>query len=443
MKRAMLWLSLTLNVVLLALAGWQVNGSHAKLPPREARLSTAGTNQTPGRAAHHSKPVKESSPASPWGRIESPDLEQFVANLRGLGCPEMTIQDLVAIRLARSCRAELLAALGERERTRPYWQRKSPQAHAEDGMLARRARAELQDRMDDVLGVSHKQILARLMMWPESLFAPDYLPTDKARQLRDLGYEYQARRQEASPNLGMPDMESKDQRARLMEVSRQHEADLRNLLTPAEYEAYLVRESPYADYVKQRLPEAASAEEFARMVKLAAAAGLDQTLEPIGIHFGAEWPGAEEPAVAEWKQREAEFRDRLKAELGEERLAEQARAEEARKQAEQEERDRLEAPRREAEERREITKAFAGVEATEEQAIQFQQRLKELKPQFEEREQALKQAGGSDEEKKAMEAAVKVEFERKLAEVIGAEKARRLMQQLEAGEKPAEPQSQP
>lgn len=56
-----------------------------------------------------SEPIVESKPFS-WSQVESPDYRIYVANLRGIGCPEQTIRDIITtdVRSAFGPRREAL-----------------------------------------------------------------------------------------------------------------------------------------------------------------------------------------------------------------------------------------------------------------------------------------------------------------------------------------------
>ncbi len=86
MNRSLL-LSLSLNALVLPVAGWmlwqQPQPSVAPLTSPEPKSAA-----TPAVASDSSSPFH-------WSQIESPDYPTFIANLRGIGCPEHTIRHLV------------------------------------------------------------------------------------------------------------------------------------------------------------------------------------------------------------------------------------------------------------------------------------------------------------------------------------------------------------
>ena len=100
MNRSLL-LSLSLNALVLPVAGWmlwqQPQPSVAPLTSPEPKSAA-----TPAMASDSSSPFH-------WSQIESPDYPTFIANLRGIGCPEHTIRHLVDGEL-RLILAEKLAA---------------------------------------------------------------------------------------------------------------------------------------------------------------------------------------------------------------------------------------------------------------------------------------------------------------------------------------------
>jgi hypothetical protein len=86
MNRTLL-LSLSLNALVLPVAGWML---WQQPQPSVAPL----TSPEPKSAAAPAVPSDSSLPFH-WSQIESPDYPTFIANLRGIGCPEHTIRLIV------------------------------------------------------------------------------------------------------------------------------------------------------------------------------------------------------------------------------------------------------------------------------------------------------------------------------------------------------------
>src|SRR5688572_24157112 len=93
-SRPLLVASLTLNLAVgtLSVLFWQ------RLAPSETRpIPSEAQASLPDTEAASSLPKKQSFH---WSQLDSPDFRTFVRNLRGIGCPEATIRDIVAGELA-------------------------------------------------------------------------------------------------------------------------------------------------------------------------------------------------------------------------------------------------------------------------------------------------------------------------------------------------------
>lgn len=86
--------SLALNLAfgLAAALGWLIpDPNPPKLPASLATAPAAKEKKIPTKAAAFAK-----APAFQWSQLEAPDFPTFVKNLRAIGCPEVTIRDILA-----------------------------------------------------------------------------------------------------------------------------------------------------------------------------------------------------------------------------------------------------------------------------------------------------------------------------------------------------------
>ena len=94
--RIILRISLCLNCALLScLAFLLLNGR-----PARTRVEAPAEAENPPPVAEGAVPAPGASPTAEarpfrWSQIESGDYRTYIANLRGIGCPEQTIRDLV------------------------------------------------------------------------------------------------------------------------------------------------------------------------------------------------------------------------------------------------------------------------------------------------------------------------------------------------------------
>ena len=86
MNRSLL-LSISLNAVVLLVAGWMLW--------QQPQPSVATVTSPEPKPAATPAVASDSPPPFHWSQIESPDYPTFIANLRRIGCPEHTIRHLV------------------------------------------------------------------------------------------------------------------------------------------------------------------------------------------------------------------------------------------------------------------------------------------------------------------------------------------------------------
>jgi hypothetical protein len=410
-----LGLSLLANALLLMLLGARLSRN-----PHPVRTeATAGL------------PTVRSQPASPevtvafqgqaqaqpgWSWIESDDPLQLVANLRRVGCPEQTIQELVCIRLCRATRQKLLAHTAEQQRAVPYWKTAPQQQFQEQRILRQRLNDELDATLENLFGASGRALRVRAAGLPSSYAGSDYLPLNRAAQVRDVERRYRERTAseitDGNLPLGFADM---DAEVRRKEISREKLAEMRQLLSPEEYELYLVHDSSAAQYVRNNLPQARSEDEFRRMVKVA----LEQEMDGF-VSSGNRYGLPDTEADQAQKEKEKTFQLRLKQELGDDRVAAQEQAEAAREREE-----------REQTSRRQSIAQITEIGASEEEAARLLDRLKELQPKLDARAKELMPDNATPEQRRAFEAVLKTELEQAAKDIIGPEKTKALIEKVE------------
>ena len=422
MKRLIL-VSLLLNIALLGMT-WLRARREAPMP----RLTRG--EMTTSSSSFRRLPRSEASAAvaeSPWGKIDSTDTRDFIANLRRLGCPEDTIRDLVVTRVCRDYRNRALAARMAQAQSWDFTKNRSQQDWREQRDFESRLRDEMRNELETLLGQPAGKLSTAILSWADRGDS-EYLSLDKRREVREIQQRYRAEIQELRQRQYAGGLDA-DDRARLKELQQQETADLAAVLSPAEQEERFHRESETAGFVRQNLPPAQSEAEFRQIVKLAEEYGLADQPISVSLRLRYGMPGSETDSdVADYEQRKAAFDERLKAVLGEERIAEQQAAEAARQAAEHaQEQARSEQEAREM--MRELAAAAGVEEAT---ANQFFDRIKEMQTTLDTRLKALEESltGTPEERRKQMDAAVKAELEQVAVEIMG-EKGREFIQKIE------------
>jgi hypothetical protein len=313
--RRLLQLSLVLNVVLLGATWWRADLGGGAVNATRAVPRDAPAFRRPARTV--TEPI---APPTPWAALDSADPARLMANLRAIGCPEQTIRELAGLRICRAYRQRLLAAEVWAAQAWDYTRNQDAREWRERRFERDRLHNEMVNEVESLLGVPFALMRASMFGWPRNA-AEDLLSADKRRSVREIQLKYRELTDELSTagHLGWLDAED---RAQLEEWSREEQAELASVLTPAEIEEQFYRESAAARYVQQNLPAAKSEAEFRAMVRLADEYGLANQPVPMGMRYGI--PGLEEdPAWQDYQQRKAAFDARLEEVLGEERIAEQ------------------------------------------------------------------------------------------------------------------------
>lgn len=262
--RQMLVVSLTLN---LGLALWLLRPA----PQRAPEIATTSTPQSAittmppaqGGTSNAANSPLLSAPPFDWRLIESPDYRQYVVNLRAVGCPEQTIQDIIVADLNQLYAARARAILGDQP-IPEFWQKRRAGESASQNQIERLKALESkkQSVFEQVCGVRihDQELFNTLLLVPDSGRANlAFLPEDKReaayRALRDANLAGVSR-SERTPEEVQRDQERED-------------SALSGILSPEELEEYRMRANPVAEDLRGYLPYFDSTpEEFKALVKL-------------------------------------------------------------------------------------------------------------------------------------------------------------------------------
>jgi len=259
-----------------------------------------------------------------WRALESTNYVQYIENLRGFGCPEETIRDIIITDVAKLYarrRAEL------RQQLQPYkfWQPVDPLGGAPGSpQFRRQLRAldkEQRDLVRDLLGVDLRAELARYTGEedaPEHSY--EFLPQEKQDRVRSLAEHYGDLEQDvyarAQGVLLDEDMEG------LRQIQIQRRAELASLLTPGEMEEYELRHSDTADNLRAVMSGfEPTEEEFRKLFRLQRTFDLD-------FNQGFDMRDDSAQVVKAISQQDAQtaLDDEIRKVLGPQRFAEYQRA---------------------------------------------------------------------------------------------------------------------
>ena len=288
-------------------------------------MEATGTNTSAARViklTSRSPSVEiQSAPKFSWKNIESADYRRYIANLRAIGCPEETIQDIIVSEVNKKYAARE-AALKLRREHAELWELPAlagTQAEEKQRKL-RELFSEKRALLKDLLGIEPPLELSTGSDFRQSTrfeIALKMLPESKRDEARLIQQRYWDRTQQLQQRTrGEYEPEDQEESVRIRKERREAMA---KLLTPQEFEDLELRTSNSASSLRSQLVGfAASEREFRELFRIRQ--GLDE-----GVLSGRANPGDpdNQKRLAEASQ-QAEMQ--IKAALGEERYAEYQRA---------------------------------------------------------------------------------------------------------------------
>jgi hypothetical protein len=305
-------LSLLLNIGLIGAIVALVRNRPPSAPTgAETRFITNTTVKVVQREAPAALPIRSNI----WKSVESPDYAAYVANLRGLGCPEETIRDIVISDL-RKLYAEKTRALNPALKPDKFWE--PPLAYHDPAMLEFRSQTSAIEKeksalIRSLLGISLEDYMARTgsAQWGNASLS--FLPEERRSKLAALQTKYAELQQEVYRNM-KPGQNYQELFANLQQ---QHNDEIRASLSAGEYEEYQMRNSYTGQMLRQGMAMFHGTEdEFKTIYGLQKA--FDDRFNPQG---GAAWTNSKERQDAQ-----KELDAALQNALGPQRYADYKRA---------------------------------------------------------------------------------------------------------------------
>lgn len=308
--------SIGLNVVLGAVLLYQ-------LTRRPDAVITAPPEQSaPPRIAPQGKmmparilpiPLPSEGRDFQWTQIETADFQQYMANLRSIGCPEETVRDLIVGEVNKLF-APRFTALASQMRGFQYWKPGNKRGLAELRQQLEAVQKEKRELLRALLGIDRdpNEKWANLTVDAVAeLGRYSFLPAEKEQQVRAIMDKY--KELETSRRSG--DMIGSGDSGKKLREQRHEE--LAQVLTPEELHELDLRDSNTADSVRSRFGSAdLTEEEYRKLFALRKAYEDEQGASP-------------DYTDPEKIRRRGEARQQLneayKAALGEERYAEMQR----------------------------------------------------------------------------------------------------------------------
>ncbi|MCX8091454.1 MAG: hypothetical protein N3I86_11105 [Verrucomicrobiae bacterium] len=248
-----------------------------------------------------------------WTSIESEDYRQYIANMRAAKVPEETIRDIIIADVNKLYAAKI-AALRPSPADFKFWKtrdREMRDAERQRRQKERELLAEKRALIKELLGVDLETEMARQTGEVDrDSFRYGWLSPEKQEQVRELLDKYREQERAIFAEGGF----SPENRAKLMALRAQQEAELASILTPAEFEEYQLRNSWTARNMRENLAAFQPTErEFREIFKLQKA---------FDDQFGMWRGGGDESFWQAREQAQQALEEQLRAILGDQRYQE-------------------------------------------------------------------------------------------------------------------------
>lgn len=194
-----------------------------------------------------------------WSQLESEDYKEYVVRLRGIGCPEQTIREIIIADLDKVMAPELQALYGRRAELKYWHSEEEEMANDVDTRELAKKERELEKRKRDIVRELVSADLARERMKQSG--REDYverrlsfLPEERRTQVRELIEKFdEAEQQIREKELDEGESLSRADRAQLRVLRQQRENELNSALSPPEREQFDLWLSPAANSIRYAL----------------------------------------------------------------------------------------------------------------------------------------------------------------------------------------------
>lgn len=321
MQRSVCAISIGLNLVLLGIASYLVVA--AARAPKSGSSSPSTSLASPGKTgtsgAIHSGAIPQTSgPSFNWSRVESPDYQIYIRNLRAIGCPEETVRDIIVADVGKLYERKRAASLPP-SRTN-FWQSSFDAISTEDRQADQKLRLldkEHSRVLTELLGTNWEQA-ANTANRPSPYDEAHYgnLPAEKRDKVRTWEETYFDRESEIQSRAIAGVLSTEDEQA-LKNLKKERQDELARILEPAEFEDYELRNSPVAQRLRDGLVGIElTADEFRSIFRWQ---------KPLEGRVGNDAPSADSAPAGQPAQQQKILDDQIRNLLGDERFAEYQR----------------------------------------------------------------------------------------------------------------------
>jgi hypothetical protein len=247
--RSLLIVSIGLNAILGVSAVYLVTRPKPAAPVVEAAPVKVVEKKVVATQVETNTVVKQIN----WRVVESEDYKKYIANLRSIGCPEETIQDII------KADVEKLFAARRKEITKPktefkYWETgmQSLMGNAADPETLAKVQALAQEKralLKELLGIEVEDkpdLMAAFNPFEQLL---GFLPDGKQTKVMELLQQAQAKMMKTMSG-GAPDEQD---RKNMIQMQKDMDKAIAGILDPQEYEQYQLRMSQTSMMMRMEL----------------------------------------------------------------------------------------------------------------------------------------------------------------------------------------------
>lgn len=304
-----------------------MNSGKGPASPAADSTETTAVPTIPGKktAAHASSPTiitNEVKPNFDWRQVESADYKEYIAHLHAIGCPEMTIRDIIIADIDKLYEPKFVL-LRDPNAYQPqkFWtssfygsgpRKRDPEKQAQMKALSEERAALIKE----LLGIEEPDLRQLYSPYDDgSQTRLAFLSPEKQAQAKELEKKYNKERSEIYEKSGY--MIDSDTQKDLAALQKKQMAEMKTFMTPAEAFEYDIRTSDTARNMKYEMRGFEPSEEEFRAIFANKRAQED-------LNSNGEKLTPEESKQRSEARKLAQ--DQLKATLGDDRYAEMQRS---------------------------------------------------------------------------------------------------------------------
>jgi len=253
-------ISVVVNVVCLAALLWSLSKMQSlesrSILENKKKIVIDKSNLDRTKVAERA--VREVEPFH-WSQIEAQDYQTYIENLRRIGCPEETIQDLVKRDLDQHYDQLKATALNKGTTRNDYWATGHPNALSQPSINTRSELAQLDQEksavLKDLFGVeglaeiNRSSPYARAKSKAKTGYAMDFIPDETMAELNSMEQEFGSKLLKKMAS-GTSDAQDRSE-IRMLREARENQ--IASMLTPEQKLEYDLRKSPTAANLRLQL----------------------------------------------------------------------------------------------------------------------------------------------------------------------------------------------